>query len=224
MTTVYREATSREVVLRSFDAQISGDGRTLDLRIVPFNVVQRVADPPDWQPYDEEWLPEAFDRQLEEAHRVKVWLNFEHGPSAADIIGRGLELRKEADALHGSFRLNKTAAADMAREYVEEGFLTGVSLEAIPLRSRITNSVTQRVRAHLDKVSLVRAGAYESAQVLALRQALLDEDAEEEKKPAIPDWARPQRLDPELAKRVGEHIAIPDRLKPIVPLEEQENQ
>ena len=38
-----------------------GDGRTLDLRVIPYNTAARVSDPPRYEPYDEVWLPGCFE-------------------------------------------------------------------------------------------------------------------------------------------------------------------
>ena len=77
----------------SVDLETSGDGRTVDVRIVPFNVAQRVVDPPPFgsgEPYDEMWLSGVFDKQAGAAHRVLA--NFEHEQGIGGIVARGVEL------------------------------------------------------------------------------------------------------------------------------------
>lgn len=207
------DQTERNIIVRSYEAELTeGDGRTLDLRIVPYNVVQRVADPPSYEPYDEMWVPGAFERQLEAAHRVKVWLKFEHGDHPSAIIGRGVELHEDGQSLRGSFRLRSGSEADMALEFVRDGFLSGVSLEAIPIKSVRRGGVVQRLRAHLDKVALVRTPAYTGAEVLAIRGAIEDDDP-----PKIPDWARPTPIDPALVEAVSRYADVPDRYLPDQP-------
>jgi HK97 family phage prohead protease len=166
--------TDQELIFRSFDVEMeaTGDGRTVDLRVVPYNEPATVADPPDYQPYQEVWLPGVFDRQLNAANRVNVLLNFEHQQGIGGVIGHGLSLREASDGFYGSFRMSNNNDGDKALELISEDILRGVSLEAKPLRSRTVNGRVERVKAHLDKVALCRTGlaAFESAQVLAVRQ------------------------------------------------------
>lgn len=165
--------TERQTLVREFpvEMQADGDGRTIDLRIVPYNTPATVADPPGYEPYQEEWMPGAFERQMRAADRVKIWLNFEHEQGLRGIVGHGIALRDTIDGAHGSFRVHPTPDGDKALELVNQGVLSGASLEFVSLRSRTLNGVVQRLRAHIDKVSLCMAGksAYPEAQVLAVR-------------------------------------------------------
>ena len=167
----------RELLLREFPVEVSegGDGRTLEARIVPYNTPTQVVDLPEnggsGQPYMEAWAPGAFDRQSGAVSRVKVWLNFEHEKGLRGIVGHGVQLDSRPDALYGTFRVHDNSDGNKALQMVRDGLLTGISLEALPLRTRRTAAgVVERVRAHLEKVSLCRVGAYEDATVLALRQ------------------------------------------------------
>ncbi len=165
----------RVAVEREFAADLSeGDGRTVDLRVVPYNTIARVSDPPDHVPYDEVWRPAAFERQLNAANRVDVFLNFEHQRGLGGIIGHGVELRETEDGLYGTFRLHENPDGDKARNLLHEGLLNGVSLEAVAIRSQKRGGVVERLRGHLDAVALCRTGAsrrpaYKDAQVLAVR-------------------------------------------------------
>lgn len=177
----------REPLIREFPVELTeGDGRTIEARIVPFNTPTRVADPPDYRPYTETWLPGAFDRQTGAADRVKVWLNFEHEQGIRGIVGHGQKLESRPDALYGVFRVHNNADGDKALELVREGLLGGVSLEAKALRSNQRDGIVERVRAHLDKVSLCREPAFVEAQVLAVREAATVDEAEEEQAPPEP--------------------------------------
>jgi HK97 family phage prohead protease len=163
---------SEEMIRREFPAELvpTGDGRTLDLRIVPFNTVARVSDRPG-EFYDEMWVPGAFDKQLGAAHRVDVLANFEHEPGIRGVVARGTDLRDTGTALDGTFRMLSGADADKALELVNEGVVTGVSLEAIPLRSeRGEDGVVRRVKARLVNVALCRLPAFKQAQVMAVRE------------------------------------------------------
>lgn len=173
-----------EIHTREFPVEFAavGDGRTIDARIVPYNISARVSDPPDFTPYEEAFVPGAFERQLNAPNRVNIWLNFEHEQGIRGVIGHGVELQERADGLYGSFRVHDNPDGDKALSLVREGLLTGLSLEFASLRSRVVDGVTQRVRAHIDKVALCRAekAAYEGAAVLALREGAEDEAWEQD--------------------------------------------
>ena len=167
----------REMLLREFPVEVSegDDGRTLEARIVPYDtptrVVDRIENGGTGEPYMETWAQGAFDRQSGAVSRVKVWLNFEHEKGLRGIVGHGVQLDSRPDALYGTFRLHDNSDGNKAMQMVRDGLLTGISLEALPLRTRqAANGVVERVRAHLEKVSLCRIGAYEDAAVIALRE------------------------------------------------------
>ncbi len=160
------------LLVRTFEAEVSsGDGRTIEARIVPYNTPGTATDPPDFTPYQEMFLPGAFERQTRAANRVQVWLNFEHEQGIGGIIGHGLELQDEPDALYGKFRIHQNRDGDKALSLVNEGVLTGMSVEFVDLGSRTVNGIMARTRAHLDKVALCMPGkaAYKQAEVLAVR-------------------------------------------------------
>ena len=66
--------------------------------------------------------------------------------------------------------------ADKALELVNEGVLTGVSIEAIPLKSVRENGVMRRVKARLVNIALCRSPAYPGAEVLAVRERQPEEE------------------------------------------------
>lgn len=162
----------------------TGDGRTLDLRVVPYGVVARVTDNGrDY--YDEVWEPGCFDKQSNAANRILV--NFEHQRGIGGVIGHGRELNDSQDGLHGTFRMMDKPDADKALELVNEGILTGVSLEAEPIKTERVDGVVKRVKARLVNVALCRAPAFHEAQVLAVREGELE----------TPDEAPPLTAEPE---------------------------
>jgi Escherichia/Staphylococcus phage prohead protease len=157
---------------RTVEAELAaGDGRTVEARIAPYGVPARVADPPKFEAYDEMFVPGAFEAQTRAAGRVKIWLNFEHDQGLRGIVGHGLTLDERTDGLYGTFRVHENGDGDKALQLVRDGLLTGLSLEFAALRSRVVAGVVQRIRAHIDKVSLCRFPAYADAQVLAVRTA-----------------------------------------------------
>ena len=199
----------RPVIRREFAAELSaGDGRTVDVRIVPYG--ERITHNdghggvPKGVPYQEEWVPGAFAHQAKAAGREReVLVNFEHQEGLGGVVGHGLALRETPDGFYGSFRMHDTPDGEKALMLVREDILRTVSLEAKPLRSvRSSDGVIQRVKAHLVNIALTRFGAYQGAVVLAVR-----EEAE-----IMDEALLPLDLDPELVKRLqAQGVALPDR-------------
>ena len=194
-----------EVLLRAFEAtSVEVEGRTVDVRIVPFGEVARVADPPDFEPYDEEFVDGCFDHQVNAANRIHA--NYEHGQGISDVVGHGVALRKETDGYHLTSTIHRTNNGDTALELINAGALPGVSVEFHPVKNLKNGSVIQRVRANLRGFAFCRQGAYPSAQVLAVR-------SEDEEKPQTLDAALlPVPMDPERVERLRAlGIKLPDR-------------
>jgi HK97 family phage prohead protease len=199
------ETAERPFLVREFVAtDLEVEGRTVDVRLVPFGEVARVADPPRWEPYDEQWMPGAFDHQLSAANRIHA--RYGHSESVVDVVGHGIALRSEKDGYHVSARIHDTNAGNTALELLRGGALPAVSLEARPVKStRTAAGVVQRVKAHLSGFAFCREGAFAGAQVLAIR----------EPPPEIIDQEfLPTEIDPELlarCRRLG--IRLPQRLQ-----------
>jgi HK97 family phage prohead protease len=203
-------------LVRTFPVEVAeGDGRTLDTRIVPYNVPATVIDPPDPVPYEEVFLPGAFARQVANPDRVKVWLNFEHEQGLRGIVGHGIALRDQPDGLYGAFRMHENTDGDKALGFVNEGIVSGLSIEFAALRSRKTgDGLVQRLRAHISRVSLCRFPAYADARVLSVREEIeaaafaegfVDEHGAP-REPTFVERLRAERaaapLDPELVERI----------------------
>jgi uncharacterized protein len=199
------ERPERAVLVRRFETELAaGDGRTVDMRIVPFGERATVTDGfggvARGVPYQEEWMPGVFDRQLRAANRVL--LNFEHQQGIAGVVGHGLQLERRGDGYHGSFRVHDSSDGDKALMLVKEGVLTGASVEAFALKGgsvRAADGTVQRTRAHLDSVALCRKGAFAGAVVTAIRSEDLDTS------PATDLLSTP--IDPELVARCR-HLGI----------------
>lgn len=201
---------ARVKLVRGFELPLEDawDGRTLDVRIVPYNEPATVADPPDFRAYREMFVPGVFARQLSTPGRDKVWLNVEHEQGFAGAVGESLKFRDQQDGLHGSFGVDAGPKGDQVLRLVASGFLAGLSLEFAAIASRRVDGVVHRIRGQLDKVSLCRYPAYESAQVLALRE---EPELEADQQPPPPpspapppprDLARSSAID-ELLASVG---------------------
>lgn len=167
------------------------EGRTVDVRIVPFGEVARVSDD-GLTEYDEEWMPGVFDHQLKAANRVHA--NYQHERGIGNVVGHGLSIRSESDGYHGSFTIFDTQNGDTTLALIRGGALPAVSLEAVAKRSiRSAAGVVQRVKADLRGLGFCREGAFKGAQVLAVRtppEQIVDEAL------------MPVDMDPELVERL----------------------
>lgn len=199
-----------EYAVRVFAAELTpGDGRTVDLRIVPYGERAQANDGlADWVPrgvvYEEEILPGCFDHQLNAANRVHM--NYEHQQGILGVVGSGVALRSQPDGLHGSFRFLNTNAGDTALELVRQGALGGVSFEAKFVKTiRSATGVAQRVKANLRNIALCREPAYSGAVVFGLRT---------EPEVVFDEQMLPLDFDPDLAQRIEAlGLEVPDRLK-----------
>lgn len=193
----FPETAERPFLVRSFDAvAVEVEGRTVDVRLVPFGEVARVADPPDFEPYDEEWMPGCFDHQLNAANRIHA--NYEHMQGPANLVGHGVAFRAESDGYHLTSKIHETPQGDATLALLRDGALPAVSLEARPVRNvRTQAGVIQRVKANLRGFAFARQGAFAGAQVLAVRSADDLEVTVEELDPAL----LPVEMDPEVVER-----------------------
>lgn len=153
------------------------DRSTLECRFVPFDVTAIAVDPlPDGtlDRYKEAFAPTVFDRQLKAAEKqVGVFQRItavdEHGGSK---IGFTTALRRESDGLYGSVRLLPSRIDDV-EALLDEG-VNNLSVEFIALRGgtkHLDDGTRLRTAGHLVRVALVSQGAYEGAEVLAMRDA-----------------------------------------------------
>jgi HK97 family phage prohead protease len=194
-----------ELLTRAFEvAAVEVEGRTVDVRIVPFNERARVADPPNFEPYEEQFMEGCFDHQLNAANRVHA--NYEHGKGISDVVGHGVSLRAETDGYHLTSTIHRTNNGDTALELINAGALPGVSVEFHPVKNIKNGNLVQRVRANLRGFAFCRQGAYAGAQVLAVRAE--DEEPEQTLDAAL----LPAPIDPELVERLrAKGIKLPSR-------------
>ena len=191
---------------RSFAAELSqGDGRTVDVRVVPFGERIKHNDGlggvPRGELYEEEWMPGVFRHQENAAHRLLA--NFEQQPGLGNVVGKGLSLREDTDGYHASFRILDGADGDKLLQLIPD-VVDMVSLEARPVKSvRSESGVVQRVKAHLAGIAFTRFGAYQGAKVLAVR---------EEAASVVDEAFLPVDMDPELVERLrAQGVRLPDR-------------
>ena len=197
------ETAERPFLVREFVATaVEVEGRTVDVRVVPFDEVARVADPPDWREYQEQWMPGCFDHQLNAANRIHA--KYGHSQHVVDVVGHGVSMRAEPDGYHLATKIHQTPGGETALELLRDGALPCVSLEARPVRTvRSAAGVVQRVKAHLTGFAFCQQGAFAGAQVLAIR---------EEREQFVDEALLPVDMDPELVERCRRlGIALPQR-------------
>jgi HK97 family phage prohead protease len=205
--------TEIQIVHRTYAADLTpGDGRTVDVKIVPYGEQIEHDDGlggvPIGIPYVEEWTHGTFKHQLKAANRVLA--NGEHQEGIAGIVGHGIALREASDGLYGSFRIHDTPDGDKALVLINEGVWDGVSLEARLSKSQKTaRGVIRRVKAHLEAIAFTRKGAFDSARVLAVRERAAAAATLENEPEPIPDEYLPIDINPEVVercRRLGLHL------------------
>lgn len=159
------------MLLRDFqlrDAEVTGDGRSLVLACVPFDVSAWVDDGDG--PYREGFRRGAFRHILRAPNRVE--LRYAHGPALP--YGFGTELMEDPSHLVGVFRVAPSEQGDQVLALVRDGQLGGVSIGFLPGESEEGSDddgpVTWRTRVkRLGEVSLTPAPSYPGAKVLSVR-------------------------------------------------------
>jgi HK97 family phage prohead protease len=165
------ENETQQVLVREVPLELAeGDGRTIEARIIPYGESATICDPPEYVTEQERFAPGAFSKQINAAHRVKVWLSTMHEQGLRGIVGHGETLEDRDDGVYATFRVHENPDGDKALQLVRDGLLPSLSVEFIALQSVKRQGFVERVRAHLDRVSLVPVGAYAGAEVLALRE------------------------------------------------------
>jgi HK97 family phage prohead protease len=161
-----------DVLLRSWPAELAvrsdGDGRVLHGPLLPWRTEAKVLE-------RGRVVLESFERgALAGVDPGRVALTIRHPTDNQELpVGVTVELRDEADALHGAWRVSKTAAGDELLELARDRVPLGLSIGfvEIPGGSRWSPDRRHvvRVRADLDHVAVVRRGAYVGAEVAGVR-------------------------------------------------------
>lgn len=170
------EALTRSVPV----SEVAFDGSTLEALFVPWDESTTIyGDPGHPEPYGEGFKRSAFDLQLDTHPQTvrAVTLLPEHGSS--EHYGRTRELRRVDAGLHGVVTVMASHREDV-EQLVEMG-VDHVSIEFLALhKPRIdTSGVHWRTSGVLlQAVALTPSPAYASSKVLALREAVVLEEAE----------------------------------------------
>jgi len=166
-----------EILYRSYGLvqarAAEGDGRTLDIRAVPWDTEIQVG-PAEWESFDRG----AFDAQLRAADRIKLTLGHPRpGDRLTDsIVGRVTGMRVEDDGLHLETRMASTPTASDALALVNDEALDEVSIGFLDIFTDRSDRpgggrLLRRTAARLHHIALVADGAYgQGARVLAVRE------------------------------------------------------
>lgn len=166
------------ILSRDFPADIEirsdGTGRTVHGILVPYAQVARVSD--GGAPYEEEFAPGAFARDLAARAGDFRGVKFLYQHDSKEPIGRAVELREDEAGLYGAFRVSNTKRGDEALELLRDGVLDSFSIGFRPQDDERRGRVVVRTRAALRETSLVTFPAYAGAMVAGVR-ALDDDDS-----------------------------------------------
>lgn len=145
------------------------EGRTVELRIVPWDAVAQTSDGP------ERFRRGAF--RGVDAGRVTI----EAGRHGGPLVGRGLALEERDDAAYLTARIAPTPNGDELLTLAREGVYQDVSVVFVPRSSkRASDGVTERHAVDLRRVAILERGAYPGAQVVAVRAEPADSGEEEQ--------------------------------------------
>jgi len=206
MSELAREWTG-QVLLRAAGAP---EERIIEGVVVPYGQVAEVRDSPDGRAY-RETIARGAMAGLDPA-RVRLEYMADSTPQSyshhegSRLIGRGVSADLEGDGALMRFRVSKTPLGDEAYELARDGVLTDMSVAFKPVSHRRTkDGIVERTKIDLGRVALVAAGAYQGAQITAVRAAsegdMSDEkttapaeDTEDtEDEPETPKGERPNR-------------------------------
>jgi len=143
------------------------DGRILFGALLPWGTEAQVMD-------RGRLVVESFQRgALAGVDPARVPLTARHPRDGETLpIGVTVELRDEADALHGAWRVSATAIGDEVLELARDAVPLGLSVGfmEVPGGSRwLSRDRVVRTKAALDHVAVVRVPAYAGAGVVGVR-------------------------------------------------------
>jgi phage head maturation protease len=151
-----RHARGRRAAPGRLPSYVSDDLPVVVGLVCPYSVRTRVADPPAYLPYSEEFLPGAFEIPQ---RRLPLVVEDDHEP-----VGVAVEFTdKPTIGLFGAFRLFGRYG-ESALTLIRSGFLTGLAPVFTPLESE-GDALVVRKRVRLEKVALARFPAHEDAWV-----------------------------------------------------------
>ena len=146
--------TSDAITVR---ADSPGDGRTIDLRVMPWGVVAQTPQG-----------AETFARGAF-ADTDPTRVTIESSAHGGALVGRGESIEERDDGAYLSARIARTQAGDDLLALAADGVLRDASVAFLPMAHRMENGTTVRTRVDLRRVAVLERGAYRGAEVLAVR-------------------------------------------------------
>ena len=154
------------------DVTMTGDGRTVTLRLLTFDTDYTVSDDGGQHFYAERWAPSAFKRTLKHGHGDGIPLTWEH-PAMHGMRPMPLGVSDRAWDDDGSLmlvgRIHRTNEGDSLVECLRERSVRGASIEAAVYESKATVGGFERRQARLLSVGFTTRPAYADAELVALR-------------------------------------------------------
>lgn len=153
------------------DLSVTGDGRTVVLRLLSFGTDYTVTDD-GVTTYIERWSPKAFRRSWAAGADQRVPLAYEHtqpGLPRALPVGRSRRGWTDGDALMLEGRISRTTTGDDLLELLRDEVVTGVSIDARAYQSRAIPGGYERLEAALTEVAFTTRAQLPDAGLLALR-------------------------------------------------------
>lgn len=149
--------------------------RIIEGLVVPFGRVATVRDTPDGPVYRESIARGAVDG----IDAGRVLLDFLTDPpgsynthAGSRLVGRGISAAATDEGLQMAFRVASTAAGDELLELARAGVLTDMSVMFRPRSERRRDDgVIERTAIDVQRATVVPQGAYQGAQVTAVRAA-----------------------------------------------------
>jgi phage head maturation protease len=140
----------------------SAEERLIDVRVVPWGVVGRTREGPERMRRGafRGTRPEDVTLEAIGAHGLEPGVR---------LAGRAVALEDREDGAYATFRVSRTVAGDELLELAGDRVYRAASAVFEPITSRQVDGVTERQAARLVRVGIVERGAYDGAEVLAVR-------------------------------------------------------
>ena len=169
---ITREAVG-QVLLRADE----GDGRTLEIRLVPWDTIAQT-----------EQGPECFTRGAFEGTDPEL-VTVEAMRHGGELVGRGLVLTDDDDGPRLTARVSQTRAGDELLTLLRDGVIRQASIAFAEVKRgsrKRPDGVIERRRVDLRRVAILERGAYPGAGVLAVRREPDMAETEQEQQPQAP--------------------------------------
>lgn len=172
---------TRYVECEGFEVRQDDDGHYLYGMVAPFDALY------DSGAYLERFAPSAFDKTIKE-RGGQIHLLEQHSTDRLPI-GRSVKFKKKKEGLYAEFALARTLRGEEAYQLAADGFVNGLSVGFVPIRTRNDEyngrALRTRLEVKLDHVGLVRNPAYDEARLVSVREYNPDDG---DQVPRLAEW------------------------------------